>query len=264
MSGGGRGKGGGRGPAPVRLVLTCEHADNKIPKPYQALFAGAGEALASHRGWDPGALPLAKLLAKRLDLPLLATHWSRLLVESNRSSHNPRIWSQYTRGLPRAERDAILERYWQPHRQEVIDAVDGAIARGERVLHVAVHTFTAVLDGEVRNCDVSFLYDSRRHPEAEIWRRWAALLRRRAPSVRVRFNYPYLGLADGLPTWLRRRHPADRYSGIELEANQGLLATPAAWKATGEALAASLAELLAEDPYGRNAGAAPPGSRRSL
>lgn len=246
-----------RRPAPTTcLVLTCEHAGNKIPKPYQALFAGAGEALASHRGWDPGALPLAKLLAKRLGRPLLSVDWSRLLVESNRSAHNPRIWSQYTRGLPRAEREAILERYWRPHRQEVIDTVDGAIARGERVLHVAVHSFTGVLDGEVRNCDVSFLYDSRRHPETEIWRRWGALLRGHRPELRVRYNYPYLGLADGLPTWLRRRHPPDRYSGTEMEINQALLDTPA-WKPACEALAASLSELVAESAYPGAARASP-------
>jgi predicted N-formylglutamate amidohydrolase len=240
-----------RGPVPTCLLLTCEHAGNRIPKPYAPLFAGAGEAVASHRGWDPGALKLARFLSRRLRRPLLATHWSRLLVEANRSAHNPRIWSQYTRGLPRAERERILERYWRPHRQQVIDAVDGALARGERVLHVAVHSFTAVLDGEERNCDVSFLYDSARHPEAAIWRRWAALLRQHRPEVRVRLNYPYLGVADGLPTWLRRHYPADRYTGTEMEVNQGLIGTPAG-RSTCEALAASLAELVAEDPYGRS------------
>jgi len=231
--------------APTRLLLTCEHATNRIPRSYAELFAGADAMLASHRGWDPGALPLARLLARRLGRPLLTGGWSRLLVEANRSPHNRRIWSAYTSKLPKAERDRILERYWWPHRRRVVEAVEAAVARGEHVVHVAVHTFTAVLDGEERNCDVSFLYDSARHPERDLWRRWAALLHRHQPSLRVRFNYPYLGIADGLPTWLRRRYPPESYSGVELEVSQGLLATPA-WRATGEALAASLGELLAE------------------
>jgi hypothetical protein len=50
--------------------------------------------------------------------------------------------------------------------------------------------------------------------------RWVATLRRRAPQLRVRRNYPYLGRADGLTTYLRRRFPAGAYIGVELEVNQ--------------------------------------------
>jgi len=35
----------------------------------------------------------------------------------------------------------------------------------------------------------------------------------------VRFNYPYLGKADGFTTYLRKQFPAN-YMGIELEVNQ--------------------------------------------
>jgi predicted N-formylglutamate amidohydrolase len=77
-------------------VLTCEHADHRIPRAYASLFAGAEQVVLSHRGWDPGALPLARLLARRLRRPLLVTRWCRLLVESTRSPTNPRIWSRYT------------------------------------------------------------------------------------------------------------------------------------------------------------------------
>ena len=41
------------------------------------------------------------------------------------------------------------------------------------------------------------------------------------PELSVRFNYPYLGKADGFPTYLRKLFP-DNYSGIELEVNQKL------------------------------------------
>src|SRR5262249_47965032 len=78
-----------------QLVLTCEHAGNKIPPGYSRLFRGADDVLASHRGWDPGALTLARALAKRLRRPLHFVTWSRLLVESNRAPHNPRIWSAF-------------------------------------------------------------------------------------------------------------------------------------------------------------------------
>src|SRR5436305_13375521 len=60
---------GARGPvrAPLRmprkrrllryeLLITCEHGGNAVPERYRGAFAGAARALASHRGYDPGAL----------------------------------------------------------------------------------------------------------------------------------------------------------------------------------------------------------------
>ena len=225
------------------LVLTCEHAGNRIPRQYARLFAGAERVLESHRGWDPGALRLARLLARRLERPLLATHWSRLLVEANRSRTNPRLWSRFTRAIPRDERERILARYWRPHRQAVEAAIGRTITRGGRVVHVAVHSFTPVMDGEVRNADVAFLFDSKRVGEARFARRWRALLHQNAPTLRLRHNYPYRGASDGLATWLRRRHSGARYLGFELEVNQALAAGPD-WRSVGEALAASLADAL--------------------
>jgi predicted N-formylglutamate amidohydrolase len=123
--------------------------------------------------------------------------------------------------------------------------VEEALADGGRVLHVAVHSFAAQLDGVRRDGDVCFLYDSRRKREAALFRAWGARLAERARALRVRYNYPYLGLADGLPSWLRRRHSEARYLGLELEVNQALLSAPS-WRAVGDALAATLQEMLAE------------------
>jgi predicted N-formylglutamate amidohydrolase len=218
-----------------------------VPREHARLFAGARDVLESHQGWDPGALRLAQLMARRLGprlaRPLLATRWSRLLVESNRSLTNPRLWSRFTKDLSREERQRIVDRYWRPHREEVEAAVEEVVARGGRVVHVAVHSFTPVLDGVARHADVALLFDSARRREAELARRWGALLGERAPDLRVRFNYPYRGSADGLATWLRRRHPETRYLGYELEVSQAV-STSAAWRGAGEALAASLAEAV--------------------
>jgi len=224
------------------LVLTCEHGGNRIPRPYAHLFQGEDELLESHRGWDPGALTLARLLARELDRPLLAVTWSRLFVEANRAPSNPRIWSRFTGALPRAERERILEEWWWPHRRAVEEAVSAGTADGGRVLHVAVHSFTPELDGQVRNADVTFLYDSRRKGEADICRRWAEILGRLGPELRIRYNYPYRGNTDGLTTWLRRRFPQERYLGIELEFNQALVGGKG-WRPFQNRIAESLREL---------------------
>jgi len=228
---------------PDCLLLTCEHGGNRIPREYAHLFRGASKVLESHRGWDPGALTLARRLSRELRTPLFAVTVSRLFVEANRSPTNRRIWSDYTKGLPRAERLAILERWWRPHREEVETAVTKAIGRGQRVVHIAVHSFTPVLDGEVRNADVGLLYDSRRKPEGAFARQWTAALEARDPALRVRFNYPYAGAADGLTTWMRKRHPQSQYVGIELELNQALIGTEQ-WRRFQANVVASLGAAL--------------------
>jgi len=235
-----------RGAVPGALVLTCEHAGNRIPRAYASLFRGAARVLASHRGWDPGALELARVVARRLGQPLLAVTWSRLLVEANRSPHNPRIWSPYVASLSAAERQRVLETYWRPHRRAVEDAVAAGVARAGRVVHIAVHSFTPVLDGEVRNADVTFLYDSRRRREAALCRRWAGLLRDLDPALRLRFNYPYLGRSDGVQSALRKRYPETRYLGVELEVNQALVGD-GGWRRLEDHIATSVQRLLAAD-----------------
>jgi len=224
------------------LLLTCEHGGNRVPAAYAHLFRGAKSVLASHRGWDRGALTMARHLAKRLRVPLLAVTWSRLFVEPNRSAHNPKIWSSFTKDLPRGERERILARWWQPHRTAVEQAVAARIARC-RVIHVAVHSFTPELDGEVRNADVTLLYDSRRAREAALCRRWRTELLDLDPTLRIRFNYPYRGAADGLTTALRRLYSQSRYLGVELEINQALFDSKR-WRGLERSLAQTLDQLV--------------------
>lgn len=238
-------------PSTTRLLFTCEHAGHRVPPEYAALFRGAARVLASHRGWDPGALPVARALARRLRAPLLSVPWSRLLVDANRTPTNPRIWSPYTKGLERRERERILERYWWPHRRRVEETARSAAAAGAHVLHVAVHSFVPVLEGEVRPVDVGLLYDPGRPRERALCRRWQAELRRTQPALRVRRNQPYRGVADGLTTWLRRRLPARSYAGVELEMSQALLAAGRRAGLT-RVLARSL-EALLESPAGPRA-----------
>jgi predicted N-formylglutamate amidohydrolase len=228
----------------VRLVLSCEHGGNRVPAEYDELFRGAEDVLESHRGWDPGALDLARRLAKSFDLPLPAVTWCRLLVESNRAPTNPRIWSTYTKHLPRTEKNRILERYWWPHRRDVEALIGKHLTAGARVLHVAVHSFTPVIDGVERNADIGLLYDSRRAAEGALCKRWQQLLQTADGGVRVRRNFPYIGATDGFPTWLRRRHSKGRYAGIELEVNQGYF-DKAGVPAVHRLVARTLTELLA-------------------
>ena len=223
------------------LLLTCEHGDNRIPGEYAALFKGAKDVLASHRGWDPGALDCARSLSRSFREPLHYVLWTRLLVESNRAPTNRRIWSSYTAGLPSAEKKRILEKYWWPHRRAVEAAVRTKLRGGKTVFHVAVHSFTNYLDGE-RNADIGILYDPQRAEKA-LCERWERILNELDPTLRVRRNYPYRGQADGLPTWLRGKFPDRAYVGVEFELNQALVGAKR-WAAAKRTIGESIRRLM--------------------
>ena len=46
---------------------------------------------------------------------------------------------------------------------------------------------------------------------------------RQQTGLRIRLNYPYLGRADGMTTWLRKQYTQTQYLGIEIELNQAFL-----------------------------------------
>jgi predicted N-formylglutamate amidohydrolase len=204
----------------MRSIVSCEHGGNQVPEAWRELFAGdvAADVLASHRGWDRGSLPLAKEIGKRLGCELHAATVTRLLVDLNRSADHSEVFSEYTRGLPEAEREELLRRYWRPHRE----AVEAAVAAAdEPVLHLSVHTFTPVWEERRRVVDVGLLFDPARVREVAWCGRLRREIERRRPGLAVRDNEPYLGVAAGLTTYLRGRFSAERYLGIELEVSQG-------------------------------------------
>jgi predicted N-formylglutamate amidohydrolase len=229
----------------MRLLITCEHGGNKIPPQYWPLFKKHQALLQTHRGYDPGALALARDFARAFDAELVYSTTSRLLVELNRSPRHPQVLSVATRGLPPEERERLLRRYYWPYRHWVEAQVAAAVEAGESVVHVSSHSFTPKLDGEVRRADVGLLYDPRRPRERELCLAWQDEIRRADPSLAVRRNYPYRGTGDGLTTHLRRLHPNRDYAGIELELNQKhTLGGDAAWRGLRRLMVATLTRAL--------------------
>jgi predicted N-formylglutamate amidohydrolase len=205
------------------FLVTCEHGGNRIPLPYRALFAGFEDVLNTHRGYDTGALLMARELARALGAKRVTSTTSRLLLDLNRSVGHPTHFSEATRGLPAVTRALLIEQHYLPYRQRVDKLVDAAIRQGQCVIHLSSHSFTPQLNGEVRRADVGLLYDPARAREATFCARWQAEIRAQAPALRVRRNYPYLGKGDGLTSSLRRRCPDSSYLGIELEINQAIV-----------------------------------------
>ena len=226
-----------------RLLVSCEHAGNRVPKEYAPLFADAAAVRATQRGYDLGALEVARAFGRKLGVTPFAAKTTRLVVDTNRSPGNRNVFSAYTRSLSAARRSAALDAHYRPYRNAVEDAVSQALAAGEAVLHISTHSFTPVLRGEVRNCDIGFLYDPREVGEVRFVEVWYAALAAAHPSLTLRRNYPYRGVSDSLVTLLRRRYGRRGYVGMELEVNQKHVGS-AGWRALVAVLGATLAAAV--------------------
>jgi predicted N-formylglutamate amidohydrolase len=208
---------------PLRITITCEHGGNVFPKQFSALFHDRKELLESHRGHDPGALDLAKKLARGLKAPLFFSEITRLLIDPNRSPDNPKRFSEITNSLNAPEKAVIQKLCYQTYRTEVESGLSDIIRKSGVALHISVHTFTPVLRGKVRSADIGLLYDPSRKAETSFCLLWQAALGRLNQKVQTRRNYPYRGTSDGFTAYLRKRFPENSYLGIELEVNQKYL-----------------------------------------
>jgi len=204
-------------------VVTCEHGGNRIPTAYVDLFHGWQARLSSHQGYDAGALIMARDLAAALQAPRVVSTVSRLLVDLNRSLSSPQAWWEATLRLSPTSKQVIVSRHYTPYRQRLMEIVVAAVAAGRRVIHVSSHSFTPVLDGQVRNADVGLLYDPARPGEVAVAARWKAAFAAQSADLRVRRNYPYHGKNDGLTAAMRARLSTSQYVGIEIELNQVLI-----------------------------------------
>ena len=231
----------------IQLLITCEHGGNRIPTAYRSLFLRSRALLDSHRGYDPGALVMAKQLASRLGGALVVSEVSRLLVELNRSIGNPTVHGEAIWTASEKQRREIVERYYSPYRAEAQRHVSEAVASGICVVHISSHSFTPELHGKVRNADIGLLYDPEREGEVQFCELWKKSLAMCAPELKVRRNYPYAGKGDGLTRYLRGQFSPADYIGVELEINQRhVFRAGAPWTALRKAVIESLRRVLAE------------------
>jgi predicted N-formylglutamate amidohydrolase len=226
-----------------QLFVSCEHGGNRVPQAYQELFHDQEELLSSHRAYDPGALSLARVLAGGMAARLKKSQTTRLLVDLNRSSGSHSLFSEKTKTLKKRDKKQLLAEHYLPYREAVSESIRELIASDVQVVHLSVHSFTPVLHGDERNADLGLLYNPAFREDKTFCRSWGGLLKERLPDLKVRYNYPYRGTADGLVRTLRNKLGQKDYLGIELEINQRLLGKKNTFPA---ALLSGLLETLQE------------------
>jgi predicted N-formylglutamate amidohydrolase len=236
------------------FLLTCEHASNAMP-PGLVDGSGARGVLATHEGYDIGALEVARGLSGELRATLVAARWSRLLVDLNRPVTDPEliraeaggVGLPWNRRLAAGARERRFAAYHAPYHQEIDRQIVRRLLRGVRPTLLSLHTFTPRLGRSVRRFDVGILYIDDR---TLAWR-LARLLR--AAGLSVRYNQPYSG-PEGLMYAIDRHGSHHGLPCVEIEVNQALLDSPRGVERIVAALAGALREASSRTGNGPHPG----------
>jgi predicted N-formylglutamate amidohydrolase len=231
------------------IVISCEHASNRIPSRYKLLGLPAAR-LETHIAWDPGAKEMARACARLLGCPCHEGRYSRLLVDLNRSSHHPHLMAKQSAGIgirgngaiSKHERNERIKRYYIPYREALLSGIRSTFRRQGRCIHFCMQSFTPSVLGAERRADYGILFDPRRPRERALSLLLAGALREQ--GWLVRFNYPYRGVNDGFTSMARLLFSPRRYLGIEIELNQKYLRDPESIRRMARQFARTLAEVV--------------------
>jgi predicted N-formylglutamate amidohydrolase len=212
-----------------KFLISCEHASNHVPDELITILGPQKKLLQSHRAYDQGALDAAQVIADATGAKIISGTCTRLAVDLNRSQRNPSRFSVYSRTLDTITLKRLEMVWYHPYRDYVKNSISKIINKNVQAVHLSIHSFTPVLNGIKRETDIGLLYDPSRKPEREFAAKFKESFASTNPHLRVRCNYPYKGVSDGIASWLRKQFDETNYIGFEIELNQKLLKNAAQW-----------------------------------
>jgi predicted N-formylglutamate amidohydrolase len=148
-------------------VLVADHARNALPEEYGDLGLPAAE-FQRHIAYDIGVEQVTRRLAALTGAPAVMASYSRLLIDPNRGEDDPTLIRQLYDGtvvpanypIAAAERERRLESFYRPY-HDAVGALIASVhaASGGSPLIISVHSFTPVMQGQVRPWQVGILWD---------------------------------------------------------------------------------------------------------
>src|SRR3989338_731697 len=230
-----------------RIVLVCEHASNLIPPRWGDLGLSPDQRRA-HIAWDPGALGLARGLARRLDAVLIHAPVSRLVYDCNRAPDMAGAMPSRSEvhdipgnaAISAEERLARTQSVYLPFHNAAHGLIVERIARGQRPVIVTIHSFTPVYFGQSRSVEFGVIHDADPSYAKAILAAAQA-----TTNLRVELNAPY-SAADDVAHSLRVLATPYGLPNAMLEIRNDLIGSPEAEEAMAEALAPVLNMGLVE------------------
>ncbi len=152
--------------AAARVLLICDHAGIAVPRKLDNLGLEA-PVLQRHIGWDIGAGPLTRELARRLGMPAVMGAYSRLVMDNNREPEDPTSIAEISdgviipgnRGLSEAARAARAAAVFYPYHDAIEARIEAMLARGDTPVLISVHSYTPEMRNFERPWQVGVLWN---------------------------------------------------------------------------------------------------------
>lgn len=224
------------------LVIVCDHAGRAVPRALGDMGVPPAE-WERHIAWDIGALEVSRHLAARFGCALVASVYSRLVLDCNRRPDDPGLCPEVSDGTPvpanmglsAAERARRLAALHVPYHDAIRRTLAAVRAKGQVPVVVSMHSCTPVFKGHERPWHIGVLWKSDPRLPKPLMERLA-----RAPGIEVGDNQPY-DARDGHGFTMREHCERAGFPHALIEVRQDLIDTRAGcerWAAIfGDALA---------------------------
>ncbi|WP_282158530.1 N-formylglutamate amidohydrolase [Shimia thalassica] len=135
-----------------RWLITVDHASNHVPVEINNGDLGlAPSDMERHIAYDIGALGTSLRLGELLDAPVIASNFSRLVIDPNRGEDDPTLVMHLYDGtiipanryIDEAEIERRKEVYYRPYHK----AYGELVAEREDPIIIAMHSFSPKLNG---------------------------------------------------------------------------------------------------------------------
>ena len=229
---------------PGRWLVTCDHATNRVPDDLGGSLGISEADMARHIAYDVGALGLARALGEALDSPVIASDFSRLVIDPNRGEDDPTLVMKLydgtiipaNRHVDAAETERRLNALYRPYHA----AYARLAARQPDTVILAIHSFTPCLKGRPpRPWHVGVLYS---HLDERFSKPLIARLQSET-DLCIGDNEPYAG---HLPGDAIDKHALQRgRHNTLIELRNDLIGAEAEQKAWAQRLAPILTVVLA-------------------
>ena len=178
-----------------KFVLICDHAESSLPEEYGTLGV-PGALLDEHIAYDIGAANMTRRMAETLGATAVLSRFSRLLIDPNRSPDHQGLIPMESDGVDipgnksvdAEERGLRRARYYDPYHRAIDRAIAAQLAQGFVPAIVGIHSFTPVMQGEVRPWEAGILWNN----DPRLARPLIDILGRN-PSLTIGDNLPYSG-----------------------------------------------------------------------
>ena len=150
----------------IPKFLACDHAACRFPTSLGDMGLDPF-ARRCHLAIDIGAGPLTEYLADRLGVTAVLAQYSRLVVDCNRQLLDPGAFLEYGDGilvqgnsnLSQADKDARASEIYWPYHGAIDQQLERLLVPGASPAFISIHSFTPVLNGKTRLCEIGVLWD---------------------------------------------------------------------------------------------------------